>query len=130
MNERALLAEVRAALAPVVCSAVAQNRQIHGVVLEPLLDVVLAKAEESSSLISGELVDAICSRVAEVVKPGTVLISSKRSRAYLRDVVKVRGDGVPVIAHEEIAPRYEVIPVGEIQLLEEGQRAALMSAAL
>ena len=130
MSERALLAEVRSALAPVVCSVVAQNRQIYGVVVEPLLDVVLAKAEESSSLISGELVDAICSRVAEVVKPGSVLISSKRSRAYLRDVVKVRGEEIPVLAHEEIAPRYEVIPVGEIQLLEEGQRTALMSAAL
>lgn len=130
MNERGLIAEVRSALAPVVCSTVATNRQIHGVVVEPLLDIVLSKAEESSSLISGELVDAICSRVAEVVKPGNVLLSSKRSRAYLRDVVKVRGEAIPVLAHEEIAPRYKVVSVGEIQLVEEGQRAALLSAAL
>jgi flagellar biosynthesis component FlhA len=130
MNERCLVAEVRSALAPVVCSTVSRNRRIQGVVVEPLLDVVLAKAEESGSLISGELVDAICARVAEVVTPGSVLIASKRSRAYLRDVVKVRGDGVPVIAHEEIAPRYEVVPVGEIQLSTDGERSALLSAHL
>lgn len=129
LSERAVIAEVRAALAPVVCSAVACNRQIHGLVVEPLLDLVLAKAEESSSLISGELVEAICGRVAEVFKPGAVLISSKRSRAYLRDVVKVRGEAIPVIAHEEIAPRYEVVLDGEIELIGEGPRTALISAA-
>lgn len=130
MGERAVVAEVRAALAPVVCSVVSKNRIIQGVVIEPLLDVVLSKAEESSSLISGELVDAIWSRVAEVVKPGAVLITSKRSRAYLRDIVRARGDGATVIAHEEIAPRYEVMPAGTIELIEDAHRAALMSAAM
>jgi flagellar biosynthesis component FlhA len=126
MHERALLAEVRAALAPVVCSAVARERKIQGITVEPLVDLVLAKAEESGSLISGELVDAICSRVADLVKPGMVLMASKRSRAYLRDLVRVRGEGVPVIAHEEISPQFEVVPVGAIDLDEEVHRTALL----
>lgn len=129
-NERALVAEVRSALGPVVCSSVAEDRRIQGVAIEPLLDLVLAKAEESGSLVSGELVDAIVSRVSEVMKPGAVLLASKRSRAYLRDIMRCRGDDVAVLAHEEIAPRYEVVPVGAIEFVDEGQRAALAQAVL
>jgi flagellar biosynthesis component FlhA len=125
-HERALVAEVRSALAPVVCATVAQAGKIEGVAVEPLLDLVLSKAEESGSLISGELVDAICSRVAEVARPGVVLMASKRSRAYLRDLVRVRGEVVPVLAHEEISPRFEVVPVGAIELNEEVHRTALL----
>lgn len=130
LQERGLVAEVRAALAPVICASVAVDRQIHGVAVEPLVDLVLAKAEESGSLISGELVDAICSRVSEVVKPGVVLISSKRSRAYLRDIVQVRGEEVKVIAHEELSPRYEFVATGALELVGENERAALTHAVM
>lgn len=130
VNERGLVAEVRAALAPVICSGVAVNRQIQGVAIEPLLDLVLARSEETGSLISGELVDAICSRVSEVVKPGSVLLASKRSRAYLRDIVNVRGPGVRVLAHEELSPRYEVVPAGAIELVGEAERAALAESVM
>jgi flagellar biosynthesis component FlhA len=129
MNERALLAEVRAALGPVVCATVARDHTIEGIPVEPLLDLVLTKAEESGSLIAGELVDAIWSRVVEVVKPGAVLMTSKRSRAYLRDLVRIRGEGIPVLAHEEITPRFEVIQVGAIELNEEVHRIALLHQA-
>jgi flagellar biosynthesis component FlhA len=129
-TERSLLAEVRAALAPVVSSTVARDRIIRGISLEPLLDLVLSRAEESGSLISGELIDAICARVAEVSEPGSVLISSKRARAYLRDLVRVRGDEIPVIALEEVAPRFEVMSVGAIELLEEVHRTALLNQAM
>ena len=129
MNERALLAEVRAALGPVVCATVARDHTIEGITVEPLLDLVLTKAEESGSLIAGELVDAIWSRVVEVVKPGAVLLTSKRSRAYLRDLVRIRGEGTPVLAHEEITPRFEVIQVGAIELNEEVHRIALLNQA-
>jgi type III secretion protein V len=130
MSDRALLAEVRAALAPVVCGVVAGDGIIRGVAVEPLLDLALAKAEESGTLISGELVDAICSKVSEVMKPGAVLITSKRSRAYLRDVVRIRGSGAQVIAHEELAPRYQVVQSGILELSETSHRAALMSAVM
>ena len=129
MNERALLAEVRAALGPVVCATVARDHTIEGITVEPLLDLVLTKAEESGSLIAGDLVDAICSRVVEVVKPGAVLLTSKRSRAYLRDLVRIRGEGIPVLAHEEITPRFGVIQVGVIELNEEVHRIALLNQA-
>ena len=129
-SERGLLAEVRAALGPVVCSTVARERRIEGVAVEPLLDLVLTRAEENGSLISGELVDAIAARVAEVVKPGAVLLSSKRSRAYLRDLMRVRGEGIPVLAHEEICPRFEVVQIGAIELNEEVHRAALLHQAM
>lgn len=130
MNERALLGEIRAALGPVVCATVAQEGKIEGISVEPLLDLVLTRAEESSSLISGELVDAIWSRVTEAAKPGAVLLSSKRARAYLRDLMRVRGEGVPVLAHEELSPRFEVVPVGTIELDEEVHRTALLNQAM
>jgi flagellar biosynthesis component FlhA len=129
-TDRGLVAEVRAALAPAISSSVAVDRQIQGVAVEPLLDLVLAKAEESGSLISGELIDAICSRVSEIVRPGAVLIASKRSRAYLRDIVHVRSDEVRVLAHEEISPRYAVVPVGALELVGEVERAALAQAVM
>ncbi len=129
-NERGLVAEVRAALAPVICSGVAVDRRIRGVAIEPLLDLVLTRSEESGSLISGELVDAICSRVSEVVKPGSVLLASKRSRAYLRDIVNVRGPEVKVLAHEELSPRFEVICAGAIELVGESERAALAESVM
>lgn len=130
LHERALLAEVRAALGPVVCSTVAHERTIEGIAVEPLLDLVLTKAEESSSLISTDLVDAIWARVAEVARPGAVLLSSKRSRAYLRDLVRVRGKEIPVLAHEEVVPRFEVVQVGAIELSEDVHRSALLQQAL
>lgn len=130
LSERGLVAEVRAALGPAICASVAVDRRIHGMAVEPLMDLVLARAEESGSLISGELVDAIHSRVCEVVKPGVVLIASKRSRAYLRDIVQVRGDDVRVLAHEEISPRYELVPVGALELVGEAERAALAHAIM
>lgn len=130
LHERALLAEVRAVLGPVVCATVAHERTIDGIVVEPLLDLVLTKAEESSSLISTELVDAIWARVSEVVRPGAVLLSSKRSRAYLRDLVRVRGEEIPVLAHEEVTPRFEVVHVGAIELSEDVHRSALLQQTL
>jgi hypothetical protein len=130
VTERGLVAEVRAALAPVICSGVAVNRQIQGVAIEPLLDLVLARSEESGSLISGDLVDAICSRVSEVVKPGAVLLASKRSRAYLRDIVNVRGPEVKVLALEELSPRFEVVPAGSIELVREADRAVLAESVM
>ena len=130
LGDRALLAEVRAALAPVICRSVARNRKIFGAQLEPLLDLVLSRAEETGSLISGDVVDAICTKVGEVVEPGVTLVASKRSRAYLRDIIRTRWGGIPVIAHEELVPRYEFVPSGLIDLVDEGQRAAVLSAAM
>ncbi len=126
VTERQLLAEVRIALAPVVSASVAQGTVIKGAVLEPIMDLVLGKAEESGSLVSGDLVDLICEQAEQLLERGMALVASKRSRAYLRDVVRVRWAGIPVIAHEEIAPRFEFQPLLQIQLSSDEQRQALV----
>ena len=64
------------------------------------------------------------------MRPGAVLLASKRSRAYLRDIVQVRGDDVRVLAHEEISPRYDLVQVGAIELVGEVERAALAHAVI
>lgn len=130
LTERQILAEVRGALAPVISASVAEGRVIKGAVVEPVIDLVLGKAEESGSLVSGELIDLICEQVEELIEKGLALVVSKRSRAYLRDVVRVRWAHVPVIAHEEIAPRFEFQSLGQIQLRSDEQRQALVQGIL
>ncbi len=130
LTERQLLAEVRTALAPVVSASVAEGRVIKGAVVEPVIDLVLGKAEESGSLVSGDLVELICDQVEQVLEKGMALVVSKRSRAYLRDVVRVRWNSIPVIAHEEIAPRFEFQSLGQIQARSEEQRQALVQGLM
>jgi flagellar biosynthesis protein FlhA len=130
LTERQLLAEVRGALAPVISASVAEGKVIKGVVVEPVIDLVLGKAEESGSLVSGELVDLICEQVDKLIDKGVALVASKRSRAYLRDVVRVRWAAVPVIAHEEIAPRFEFQSLAQIHLASDEQRQALVQSIL
>lgn len=129
-SDRQTLAEVRAALAPVISAAVAEGRVIRGKVIEPVIDLVLGKAEENGSLVSGELVDLICEQAAELREQGLALVASKRARAYLRDVIRVRWANIPVIAHEEIAPRFEFVSVGQIVLTSDEQRQALVQGLL
>jgi flagellar biosynthesis component FlhA len=130
LTERQILAEVRSALAPVISASVAEGRVIKGAVVEPVIDLVLGKAEESGSLVSGELIDLICEQVEGLIEKGMALVVSKRSRAYLRDVVRVRWAHVPVIAHEEIAPRFEFQSLAQIQLRSDEQRQALVQGIL
>jgi flagellar biosynthesis component FlhA len=130
LTERQILAEVRSSLAPVISASVAEGRVIKGAVVEPVIDLVLGKAEESGSLVSGELVDLICEQVEQLIEKGVALVTSKRSRAYLRDVVRVRWAHIPVIAHEEIAPRFEFQSLAQIQLKSDDQRQALVQGIL
>jgi flagellar biosynthesis component FlhA len=128
LSDRQVLAEVRAALAPVISASVADGNVIHGAVVEPVIDLVLGKAEESGTIVSGEIVDLICEQVERLMTKGLTLIASKRARAYLRDIVRVRWADIPVIAHEEIAPRFEFSTLGSIELKSDEQRRALVGA--
>lgn len=128
--ERALLAEVRCALAPAVSAAVSRGLRIRGVVLDPLLDLALAKAEESGALLAGELLDFVCEEAGRRSGEGSVLVASKRARAYLRDIVRSRHPHISVIAHEEIAPRYSLEIAGKIELAEGPRRKELLEATL
>ncbi len=128
LTERQILSEVRMALAPVVSASVAQEGVIKGAVLEPVIDLALGRAEDKGALVSGELVDQICDQVSNLIgNKGLALVASKRARAYLRDVVRVRWSDVPVIAHEEIAPRFEFQSCGQIELENDEQRQALLT---
>ncbi len=128
LSERQLLSEVRIALAPVISSTVAEGNVIRGAVVEPVIDLVLGKAEESGALVSGDLVEVICNQVEGLVSSGCTLVASKRARAYLRDIVRVRWSDIPVIAHEEIAPRFQFSPLGSIRVESDEQRRALVHA--
>jgi flagellar biosynthesis component FlhA len=130
LSERQLLAEVRSALAPVISASVAEGKVIRGAVVEPVIDLVLGKAEESGSLVSGDLVELICEQVEQFIEQGVALVVSKRSRAYLRDVIRVRWSSIPVIAHEEIAPRFEFLSLGQIQARSDEQRHALVQGLI
>ena len=128
LTERQILSEVRMALAPVVSASVAQEGVIKGAVLEPVIDLALGRAEDKGVLVSGELVDLICDQVSKLIhNQGLALVASKRARAYLRDVVRVRWSDFPVIAHEEIAPRFEFQSCGQIELENDAQRQALLT---
>jgi flagellar biosynthesis component FlhA len=129
-SERALLAEVRVALAPVVSQAVGRGRRIQAVALDPLLDLALSKAEESASLLAGDLLDLVSEEAGGAAAKGLPILTSKRARAYVRDIVRVRWPHAVIIAHEEVAPRYELEIVGKIEVAQEHQREQLLSATL
>jgi type III secretory pathway component EscV len=129
LNDRQLLAEIRIALAPVVSAQVAKGNTIRGAVIEPVIDLVLGRAEEEGSLVSAELVELICDQVEQYVSDEKlILVASKRARAYLRDLVKVRWNSIPVIAHEEIAPRFALASAGDIQVESEEMRQSLVDS--
>ena len=62
------------------------------------------------------------------MKAGTVLIASKRARAYLRDILRVRYPAAVVMAHEEVAPRYQLAIIGRVEMEDGAQREQLLSA--
>ncbi len=130
LGERALLAEVRCALAPAVSASVSRGLTIRAVTLDPLLDLAFARAEESGALLAGELLDLVCEEGGARATTDTVLLASKRARAYLRDVVRARYPSAAVLAREEVAPRYAVEVVGKIEFSDEEGRQRLLSATL
>jgi flagellar biosynthesis component FlhA len=128
LGERQLLAEIRVALAPVISSSLAQGGIIRGAVVEPVIDLVLGKAEERGSLVPAELVDRICDQVAELVPAGGVVVASKRARAYLRDIIRVRWSHIPIIAHEEIGKRFRFESLGQVMVASDEQRHSLVNS--
>ena len=128
LGERQWLAEIRVALAPVISSRLAQGGVIRGAVVEPVIDLVLGKAEERGSLVPAELVDQICEQVGELVSTGGVVVASKRARAYLRDIIRVRWSDIPIIAHEEIGKRFRFESLGQVMVASEEQRHALVNS--
>ena len=130
-SDRQLLAEIRTALAPVISARVATGKVIRGAVIEPIIDIVLGRAEEEGKLVSGELVELICEQVEKYrSEEGLILVASKRARAYLRDLIKVRWTSIPVIAHEEIAPRFALESAGDINVGSDEMRQSLVQSLM
>ncbi len=125
-NDRGLLAEVRVALRLVISRQVAVNKVIRAIALDPLLDLVLAKAEETESLADAQLVERIAKGVEAHGGDGVVVVATKRARAYVRDLLRAKGILVVVIAHEEIAPGFKVEVIECMEVNDEQERLCLM----
>jgi flagellar biosynthesis component FlhA len=61
--------------------------------------------------------------------PQVTFVCSKRSRAYVRDILKVRWDDLRIVAHEEIVTRVVVRQIAVVELDEQSQREALLRYA-
>jgi type III secretion protein V len=126
LSERALLAEVRGALRLVISRMVARASVIRGLTIDPILDLTLARAEESGSLVQTEIMDHVTESIEGKLSSGVVVVTSKRARAYLRDILAAKGVGATVVAHEEIAPGFRLQEMGCIDLRSDDERMALM----
>lgn len=130
MTERNLLAEVRTALRLVISRKVAHNSQIKAVLLDPVLDLALARAEDSGALLSAEILESVSQQITTLFEPAAgqapIVLCSKRARPYLRDLIVAKGMHIPVIAREEIAPSFNVTSVGTIEIGDENERLQIM----
>jgi len=126
LTERSLLAEIRVALKQLVSFSVADGNVIHAITIEPLLDLVLSKAEENHSVVSVEVADLVAHCIAEIRDREVVAVASKRSRAYLRDILIAHGLTVPVIAYEEVAVGYRLENIESISVSDPTHRVQLM----
>ena len=75
--------------------------------------------------------ELICEQVEKYrSEEGLILVASKRARAYLRDLIKVRWASIPVIAHEEIAPRFALESAGDINVGSDEMRQSLVQSLM
>jgi type III secretion protein V len=126
LSPRALVGEARVALRQIISREAGRNGLITAISVDPLVDLVLAKAEDSGSLVDVELIERISRRVRDLVTEGAVVVVSKRARPYLRDLLAAKGVAVRVMAHEELAPGYGLSSVGTIEPELDEERAALV----
>lgn len=126
MSERNLLAEVRVALRLVISRKVGSNGAIPVITIDPVVDLALAKSEDSGTLISAELLESFSEQLISRITPGKVVLVSKRSRAFLRDILNAKGVSATVIAHEEVAPGFMTEVEDCIEVGNEDERIALM----
>jgi flagellar biosynthesis protein FlhA len=131
IDERALLVEVRQALAPVVSALIAPKGIAEVAVMSPVLDLIFVKAEEAKNLISVDILEGVYQQVEQLLArhPNIAILSSKRSRAYVRDILWVRWSDLRIVAHEELVPHVALRQVGMIELDEQSQRDALLRYA-
>ena len=113
-NERYLLEEVRIALRRVISNDAAQNGVIRGYLVEPILDMAIARAERERSPVDVAYFDVIATAVSE--QPAGVLLVSRAARRLIRESLELRGIKIRVLAHEELAPEVTFERAGVIEL--------------
>jgi type III secretion protein V len=126
MSERNLLAEVRVALRLVISRKVGINGAIPVVTIDPVVDLALAKSEDTGTLLSAELLETFSEQLIARITNGRVVLVSKRSRGFLRDILNAKGVSATIIAHEEVAPGFLTKIEDCVELGDEDERIALM----
>jgi len=101
-NDRQLLEEVRIALRRVICAPYCEAGSVPAFVLEPLLDLALAKAERSGGSVDLDHMAAVAEDILRLRSGGEVLLASRAARRPLREYLEVRELRMPVLAYEEL----------------------------
>jgi type III secretion protein V len=119
-SERVLLEEARIALRRVISHQYASpERGIPALVLDPVLDLSIARAERENEPLPVETIEHISQQIRSQPSDSRVLATSRASRRILSECLKLKGLAIPVIAYEEVAPGYEVEVRGRIELPAE-----------
>lgn len=105
VGDRALLQEVRLALARVITARYAgEDGLIVGLTVDPVLDIAFGKIEREGAPVDLALVDRLVKGVQSLDGGGAaVVVTSKLARAVARDCLRARGIPNPVVAYEEIS---------------------------
>jgi type III secretion protein V len=126
MSERNLLAEIRVALRLVISRKVGGNGTIPVTTIDPVVDLALAKSEDAGTLLSPELLELFSEQLVARITNRRIVLVSKRSRAFLRDILNAKGVSATVIAHEEVAPGFVTKVEDCVEIGDEDERIALM----
>lgn len=116
-SERMLLEEARIALRRVISHQYAgPDRRILAVVLDPVVDLSIARAERENEPLPVETIDHIARHIRSLPMESAVLATSRASRRILSECLRLKGVSIPVMAYEEVAPGYEFAVQGRIEL--------------
>jgi flagellar biosynthesis component FlhA len=126
-SDRLLLEEVRIALRRVICSKVADNEGvIEGFVVDPTIDLALIGVEKDGQPLDPQWVNDIIVGLEQAASAKPILVSSRRSRALIRDCFAARGVRAIFLAHEEISDEFTLKNIGLLGQLDESRSAAVM----
>lgn len=108
MTERQMSEEVRIALRRVICARhVTAGSVIHAITLDPVLDLLLMKAEEERTCLNQEMIAVIAGGIEETRQSSSgpiVLLVPRKARRILREHLELQDCIVPVVAYEEVVP--------------------------
>ena len=125
-HTRQLLAEVRIALKRLICSRLATDGQLKGLVLEPALDALFARAEQEKEMVDAEQLDLVCNCLRESGEEVKVVLCSRMTRSFLAECLAIRGYHKAVLAFEELVDDLEFVNCGIIACQETQTRERVL----